>query len=254
MERIMKKILVLLLVTAFGVFLSASAAMINVDLGSGTSVGAGTAGVVASDGWQQKAGSPDITTASSLNLASGGASGATILLDGTGNITSIGAATTDGDYNMFNRGMGIGAAGSGNISNPYNVRISGLSTDFTTSGYDVYVYFGSGINYSGVDVVTPVAVSDGTSTFFVSVSEAQATYQGSYIQGTATIVGDSVLGNYVKFSGLTSSTLSISAIASGASDSVATITGMQIVAIPEPSTMVLVGIALGSLLIFRRRR
>ncbi len=247
------------ILTAVGILLASAAsaaAMINIDLGAGTSVGTGTAGVVASNGWQLKAGYPDVTTASSLNLASGTASGASILLDGTGNITSIGAATTDGNYSMFNRGLGIGASGSGNVSNPYNVQISNLSSDFTSNGYDVYVYFGSGDNVSGTDVVTTVTVTDGNGTFYLDVSEAQATYQGSYIQGTATSAGSSVLGNYVKFSGSTSSTLSISAIASGATDSVVTLTGMQIVAVPEPSSIVLslLGLSLIGIVLRRRTR
>jgi len=213
--------------------------VISVDLGSSISVGTGTAGVVATTGWQQKAASPDLIVPSSLKYENGSVSGASVVLDCTGNINSIGAATTDGDYSMFNRGMGIGAVNSKNISNPYNVRITGLDTaGVFAGGYDVYVYFGSGINYSGVDVVTTVDVSNGADHYFLNVSEALTTYAGSYVQGTATRSRNAVLGNYVKFSNMTGATFDIFALASVDSDSVATITGLQIVAVPESATAV----------------
>ena len=45
----------------------------------------------------------------SLTYEDASASGATVTLaSATGNVTSIGAATTDGNYDMYNRGVGIG--------------------------------------------------------------------------------------------------------------------------------------------------
>jgi hypothetical protein len=234
--------------------------MINVDLGAGTSVGSGTAGVVASNGWQLKSGFPDFADLS-LNYADGSASGATVGSNssGTGNIDVIGAATTDGNYSMFNRGLGIGykTGGNGIADVGTAITVAGLDTaGVFANGYDVYVYIASASNFSGTDIVDTFGVGNGTIDYFLEADETQASYQGSYIQATATAVGSSVLGNYVKFSGMTGASFTINAYnVDHTTDSAAALTGMQIVAVPEPSAYALIAGMLAMMhLMVRRRR
>lgn len=232
---------------------------INVELGSGTAVsGTDVAGVVPSAGWQQKSGYPDVTTPSALNLSDGSSSGASITFDGTGNVTSIGAATTDANYTMFNRNLGIGFAGSGNTNGSLGstISVTGLGTDFTTNGYDVYVYVATNTNFgSGGEDIETVSMSDGTTTYYFEINDTIASYQGSFIQATATDLASAGLANYVKFSGLTSSSFTISSTpVTVNADSLGGFAGMQIVAVPEPGTFALLaGFGALGLILVRRR-
>ncbi len=223
--------------------------MINVDLGAGTSVGTGTAGAVASDGWQQKIGYPNFTNLT-LTFDDASAAATTISGTGAGNLSSIGAATTDGDYSMFNRGLSI--QGSGSFS---TITLNNLASDFT-SNYDIYVYFSAGADASGTDVVSTFSITDGTSTYFYKSDETQASYQGSYIQATATDAGSSSIANFVKFSNLSADTITISAQNSGNLTAGASMfTGMQIVAVPEVSSYsLLAGFCSLAWIMVRRRR
>jgi hypothetical protein len=228
------------------------AQIINIEIGGGTSLGTSdVAGIEASAGWQKKSGFPNFTN-STLNLSDGSSSGATITGVGSGNITTFGASTSDNNYTMFNSGLGIEGIDNGGTS----LAISGLGTDFTTSGYDVYVYFGSALNFATNDPYT-LSFSDGSTTYYAEVEEDVATYTGTFSRAASTVSGSpTTSSNYVLFEGLSSANFTITAgnIDNVTTDSSGAITGMQIVAIPEPSTLVLVGLALGSLLFFRRRK
>lgn len=251
----MKKMTKILAVTAalmVGSFVTTLYAqtMINIDLGAGTSVGSGTAGVVSSDGWQQESGFPDFGP-NSLDYEDGSASGATVTLgNASGNVTSIGAATTDGNYEMYNRGAGIKEGSATTLS------LSGLDTSGVFSGgYDVYVYMASAVNFDAGDNVNTFRVGNGTTDYFLDLDETVTSYAGSFVQSSATIAGDSIIANYVKFSGMSGASFTVDSInTEGKSDSAGLFTGMQVVAIPEPSTLALVGIALGAVMLFRRRR
>ena len=223
--------------------LSTGATMINVDLGNSTTVGSGTAGVVASDGWQQKSGFPDFSGAP-LNYADGSASGATLSADGVGNYACVGASTADGDYLMFNRNLGIEGSASSSTLTFTGLDLGGV--------YDVYVYVDSNADSSGSGGGT-FSISDGTTTYYYKTDATQASYQGTYVQATATASGDAELANYVKFSGLTSSSLTITASRVGnLTAATSGFAGLQVVAVPEPATMGLLALGLPALL--RRRR
>ncbi len=230
--------------------------IINVDLGAGTAVtGTDTVGVVASEGWQQKSGFPDFSGLA-LNLDDGNPSGATISADFNGNVTTFGASTTDANYTMYNRGGALTMDSEGGTT----VTVDSLGSAFTGGGYDVYVYFGSLTNFA-TDNPYWLSFSDGSTTYYSAVEEDVATYQGSFVRSTNTITPTEAPGaadgtNYVLFEGLTSSSFTITAtnITNPDTGSSAAITGMQIVAVPEPSTYALLGGLVALLAAYFRRR
>ncbi len=249
----MKRLIPCMLITFSYAFFSVNAAaLINVDLGNSTAVGVSDiAGVVASSGWYQESASPDFSNRA-LDLSDGSASGALLTADGTGNYTAIGAATTDPNYTMYNRVLGI--EGNSGLS---TLNVTGLSSAFTAAGYDVYVYFSTLSNSSGSNVRDTLSFSDGTTTFYSDVDENNANYQGSFVQAATTSYssGNTPIANYVKFSGLTSTDFTISARnVDNVTGATAGFAGMQIVAIPEPSSVMLLSLALMGLLPLVRRR
>jgi hypothetical protein len=245
----MKKWIITLCAMLFAVASASQAALINVDLGAGTWVGSSTAGVVASDGWQLKSSYPNFSNLS-LNYADGTASGATISGYGSGNVASVGAATTDGDYLMFNKNLGAFALNQGAST----ITVNNLSMG---GAYDVYVYFAANANPAGVDYVDTFAISDGTTTYYIKADETQASYQGTYIQSTATVAGDAIVANYVKFSNLSASTLALSFGNLRNDDAgAAGVSGIQIVSsvVPEPATIGMLGLGAVVSMLIRRIR
>ena len=251
----MKKAILLALLA--GVTSLSAQSMINIDLGSGTAVtDTDTLGVVPSAGWQQKFGYPDFSDVA-LALNDGAPSGATMTADFNGNVATYGASTTDSNYTMYNRGGALNTADSGGTT----VTVNNLGTQFTSSGYDVYVYFGS-LNNFGSDDAYWLSFSDGSTTYYAAVEEDVATYEGSYQQVTNTTTpiaapSEADGTNYVVFSGLTSTNFTITAanITNTSTGSSAAITGMQIVAVPEPATYAsMAGLVVLLVVFFRRRR
>jgi hypothetical protein len=226
-----KKTLRCILLCGVANFLSAQS--INIELGGGTSLGhSDSAGVIPSIGWQKKSGYPNITN-SALSLSDGSSTGATITANGSGNLVTFGATTTDSNTTMFNSGLGITRLDNGGST----ISVSGLGADFTENGYNVYLYFGSTTNYS-TDAPYTLSFSDGATTYYAQVKENEATYSGTYLRATATIAETpTVSSNYVLFEGLTSANFAITVanILNTSTDSSAALTGMQIVAAAEPA-------------------
>jgi hypothetical protein len=115
------------------------------------------------------------------------------------------------------------------------------------SSYDVYVYVVQG-SFGGTGVHTITA--NGGSTEYVR----HQGWSGSFVESDWTTSADTApTGNYVKFSGLTGSTLVIADTFTGDGG----ITGIQIVeaaaAVPEPASMAVLGLA-GLAVLTRRRR
>jgi hypothetical protein len=103
------------------------------------------------------------------------------------------------------------------------------------------------INAIAILVLIPKTYADG---IFLDFSDADGSYTGTNAPytgtGTWTTIGNATT-NGISFDGLT---LDLGRADSGTNVSISAI---QIVAIPEPSTFALLGIALGSLLLFRRK-
>ena len=129
------------------------------------------------------------------------------------------------------------------FSGPPSVTVSGLGSPFTTSGYDVIVYF-DGPNGGGSDVdwVTAYAINDGVTTATIYGKDAKtAGWSGTFIQAFGTSTTDATPGNYVRFTGLTGNTFTLTATPVTGSGP---INGLQIVSVPEPLSMALLAVGL----------
>jgi hypothetical protein len=156
------------------------------------------------------------------------------------------------DAHMFNTMLDLWNSDAASIS------LSGISY----ASYDAYFYL---YPDAGSTTARGGHVTIGDTTYFVnggnganSLSAADDSGAG-YVLSTATTLADSLAapGNYVKFSGLTGDSLTASLVADNFGDGVPRlkIAGFQIVAVPEPATLALVGCGLvGALLRTRRTR
>jgi hypothetical protein len=161
-----------------------------------------------------------------------------------------GSAPYSADKNMM-RSMFYGDKGGqgDNLKNEY-VEILGLSSAFTSAGYDVYFYsVASDRDAKGrFDLDTN---SDGNLDGATDLSTFEVTTGTTAFDGTYDIVtSDGDTGNVFVLKGLTAS--SFRATISQTSGKEFGITGLQIVAVPEPASLALV--ALGGLLMVGRRR
>lgn len=235
-----------------------------------------TAGFVAVDGqfWNNV----NVGTAAAHNTA-GPIFGSTALTDDMGNATAatltpsanstwfvgyaassaataaeLGLAGNDDD--LFNSYLALnGPSGDGSPADAAVLNITGLGSDFTGPGYNLIIY-------SDSDRGTANTSSARTSTFTVTPGGGSATavfteddgaalgaFDGTYILSDGVESGDD-FSNYVVISGLTASSLSIEVTSDDGGRGA--ISGFQIVAVPEPGSLALLG--LGGLMVVRRRR
>lgn len=125
------------------------------------------------------------------------------------------------------------------------VDVGDLPAAITEGGYDVYVYIGSdGNGRTGT-------VTDGTTTYsYTTFSQQAGAFPGAYAVTTDT-AGGNPNANYAVFSGLTGDSFSIT-VDRGSNNS--GIHGLQIVGVPEPTTIGLLSLAGLIVLGLRRRR
>ncbi|MCC5805826.1 MAG: PEP-CTERM sorting domain-containing protein [Opitutales bacterium] len=206
-------------------------------------------------------------------------------------VNDLGAAT-GADFSYFVTGSGQGRGGSfftagtapeatpddlmmkaslgtfdaGGIT---NYRITGLPTDFTGPGYRVYAYWGGKSAEFGPDdtirdtySITAAGDPGDGATFVMGYtgSGADSHWDGTYALSTITSQDDfeaSDLGqyNYILFEGLSADSFTIS-VTQGAERRHGQLSGLQVVAIPEPSTYAALfgAFALGWILLRRRAR
>ncbi|MFC4991455.1 PEP-CTERM sorting domain-containing protein [Rubritalea tangerina] len=203
----------------------------NVGADSPTSI-VGLNGVQAQD-WVNLAG----TSATDADID--GASGSATISFSTNWRFNTGGTSGTENHNMMDGAIRLGGTGD---SAPV---ISNLGTDFTSSGYDVYVYFGSD-SHNRVHRFTLTPTGDSTSNNSGTENLTQA-YNGAFTETNA----DGDVGNYLVFRGITASEFTLSD--NGTSPGKPGVAGIEIVAVPEPSLSLLLGLG-GFSLTLRRRR
>ncbi len=216
----------------------------------------GTAGVVQVGNWNNFSGGGGINGAgvhNNLLVSTGTASGTYInYVTGGDPLSTWGlgleaANITDPNSGLFN-----------NYLNYFNsngiIYIGGLGTEFTSSGYDVIIYFADEDpgwqSYTVVDnsMVPIVDTRYGATAGLDSYSTEP--FPG-YFGSTAMTSGDATLSNYVTLSGFSGDGFYI--VGNAESGARPAITGFQIIAVPEPTTLALLGAGIGFVLLRRRK-
>jgi len=218
--------------------------IISTELGNNTGVSTtDVAGFVPVAGWENPDGTPNFSY--SPNFDNGDPSGATIAgTDLAGNVNSS-IAVDAGDDNtlMYTRGK--------NIDNNAAISITSLpTTGDWAAGYDIYVYFAPLTANPG-----QFSMSLGGITYYANIANAvNYTPGGGFVLADSTdSMNPSTTGNYFLFSGLSGSSQTLTFNGPGAGSGNTLVTGMQIVAVPEPSTAALLLLGLSGFA-FRRRR
>lgn len=223
-----------------------------------------SAGLVPAVNWNNASrGAGNFGSFSATNLVDdeGANTGASFAYSSVGNSAiqrfgdyTVGETPYDPNRAMLGSGF-LAFSGSGT----YSITISDLPESFTSAGYMVYLYWGGASATSGTigDVMTGETTL-GTETFFIQHERGQQQTIDSYTLVTATSQANAVTGlNTILFGGsspLTSDQFTINMDRPTGSDLRLGLSGIQIVAIPEPSTYALFS-ALGALgLIIVRKR
>jgi hypothetical protein len=255
------------LVVLVAVCSAAHAQSIGIDWYGGNGTGDQTqmapgdvAGVVPAGNWNSFLGTSGTQP---LNLSTGAASGASITWGGSPN---------DWDQNInetlsANHKMMLGYLDT-NDTSITTLTVSGLPASFTGPGYSVYLYYDgdngtqaragryaiNGISQWGQDAAS--TNFGGTFIQGQTATDPAPGMSGAQLDNQAAAVATVPVGNYMVFSGLTGSsfTLDVQASVSAGGTNRASLNGMQIVAVPEPSTVVLLVLgALGGVGIVARR-
>jgi hypothetical protein len=209
-------------------------AIISVNWSNGTDLAStDVAGVVAADNWNNLSASgynigifTDDSGATVSDFAIGSGAGLPSTLPGNGPFQFIGSPSGS-DEIMLSSGIYNNSWGAG-----YQTAM--LLFDIPYAEYDLYVYAANN--------------ATGRSANYRVGSDVQ-TYADTQAIGTVFTQGE----NYVRFSGLTSANLTLEADPTGTSNQIV-VSGIQIVAVPEPSSLMLIGLALGAVLLHRKRR
>jgi len=201
-------------------------------------VGAEEAGVEPQPGWNNLNWWANNTT---LNDLDGNATGVNITIntskEGYNSKVDTSSGSVSGDFLLMHGYYH-------NEGSAWTVDLAGLTSEYDS--YDLIVYF-DGAN-SGSDWKTEYAVSTGASIFAKDAADT-ADWDGTFVQATGTSAATATDGNYVRFTGLTADSLTLTATPDSG---YAAINGLQLIPTPEPTSLALLGV--GLLAALRRRR
>ena len=226
---------------AFSALANGSTISVNIGANNAFNVIASTdtAGVVAVTNWNNKytnvGGSLQLTDDSGTLLAT------------TVSVSSQYSGSIAGEFATPNETL----MGSGTDSSGGNMTatVTGITYDL----YDVYVYFGSrgATDRFGNYTITPSGTGASAEQSLLGYDIGTFTNVGGFIleDGSG---GGSGIGNYMVFKNVSGANLLITADPQNVSTPRAPLNGFQIVAVPEPSSLALIG--LSGLLLLRRRR
>jgi hypothetical protein len=222
-----------------------------------------TAGVIPQGNWNSFIDATGTTAETfPLNLNTGAASGASVTFSGSPNDWDSGIT----ESTSANHKMMLGYIDT-NDTSVTTVVVNGLPASFTGPGYNVYVYYDgdNGTNQRvGRYEINGVSMwgRDAGVNFGGAFTQGQTTtdpapgLSGTGLDNLGAVVATVPAGNYMVFGPLTSAnfTLNVQASASAGATNRAALNGMQIVAVPEPSTVALLAIGcLGGVGLFVRR-
>ncbi len=197
-----------------------------------------TAGVVPVSNWNNVTGTSGVVT----GFIDDSASSTTLSL----NITP--GAPNYGHWGFFGAGTSDQRMLGAFLENPFPTTPFSISlSSIPYSLYDIYIYSGPNADRTGLRW----EVSNGTTSYFGIVDSTVPTT--GYLLTSATTLATAVAANYSVFSNLTGSTQTFTFSGPGAPS----LSGFQIVLIPEPSTVMLalLGVAgVTGITILRRRK
>jgi len=230
---------------------SANAASIGVNVGAtGQEIGtSATAGVVAQNNWNDR---------------TGGGSGLAQVTDDSGTLLATqvsvqtswsyttGAGNSDANHTLMNGALDNNGGEMGfTVTNvPYAL-------------YDVIIYHEGGSDAGRGGAFFVRDTDSGDAIIATQDSYDVTTFSGTFVDASTVGVGgtgidsegNAVNSNYVRFSGLTATNIKIRSLANLIGNPAtprAPIAGMQIVEVPEPSSLALIG--LGGLMMIKRRK
>lgn len=232
----MKKTLILMVVTAGIAAQAQSIISWNENNGGTIPTPSGVAGVVSAANWNNS------INGMALIDNSGAASGVSFSISGTWGAWGIAGGPTQDADSTYNKYLLDGYANTSSGIGPEVFTISGISY----SSYNLYVYISS-------DTASRTgSIADGNSGItydFSTIGQPAISGANALLTQTTDTIGGNPTADYAVFSGLTGSsdTLTLN-IANGGG-----IAGFQIVAVPEPGSMMLAGLG-GLALLVRKRR
>jgi len=183
------------------------------------------------------------------------------ILDNTGATTAV-SVITDTTEQTYNSYVNVDPPDGGNdylmrgyiypSGSPMTVKVSGLGPPFTVHGYSVIVYFDGKNCGTGTDWVTAYSLSTGKTIYGNDEAEPNgAKWDGQFAEASGTAAANATAGNYVRFTGLTTSGFLLTATPISGDGP---INAIQIIAAPEPASASLLALGLATALVARVRR